>query len=109
PALSDPRGLRPDLHDARDHDDLFVRDPDDDGRVRQLPDTADDRRAGHGVPAPECDLLLDLPWVRAVPVRRTRGGSWAERRMVRLRAARIQGLQPRDQHRLLWIRPDLQR
>ena len=37
---------------------VVVPDP---GRLRQLPRAADDRRAGHGVPAPERALLLALP------------------------------------------------
>ena len=51
---------------ARDHDDLLLHHPDDDGGVRQLPDPADDRRARHGVPAPERAQLLDLPGARAI-------------------------------------------
>ena len=35
--LLSPGGLRPGVHDARDHDDLPVRDPDDHGGVRELP------------------------------------------------------------------------
>ena len=59
-----PEHLRRALLDARDHDDLLLHHPDDDGRVRELPDPADDRRAGHGLPAHERAQLLDLPRAR---------------------------------------------
>ena len=52
-------------HDARHDDDLPRRRPDH-GRLRQLPRAADDRRARHGVPAPQRALVL------AVPARRDR-------------------------------------
>ena len=52
---------RPDLQrprdDARDHDGLPVRHPDPRG-VRELHGPADDRRARHGVPAPERPVVL---------------------------------------------------
>ena len=50
-------GVQPDVHDARHDDDLLLRHADP-VRVRQLPGAADDRRARHGVPAPECLQLL---------------------------------------------------
>ena len=65
-----PEHLRPAVHDARDDDDLLVHHPDDDRRVRELPDAADARRARHGVPAPERAELLDLPRVGHLPLRR---------------------------------------
>ncbi len=49
--------LQPAVHDARHHDDLPVRRADD-GGARQLLRAADDRRARHGLPAPERALLL---------------------------------------------------
>ena len=50
-------GVQPDVHDARHDDDLLLRHADP-VRVRQLPGAADDRRARHGVSAPECLQLL---------------------------------------------------
>ena len=55
------RDVRPAPHHARGDDDLLLHHPDDDGRVRQLPRAAHDRRARHGVPAAERALLLALP------------------------------------------------
>ena len=55
-----PRGVRPALLDARPDDDLPLRHADA-LRLRQLPRAAHDRRARHGVPAPERVRLLGLP------------------------------------------------
>ena len=51
------RALQPAAHAPRHDDDLPVRGAGD-GRVRQLLRAADDRRARHGVPAPERAVLL---------------------------------------------------
>ncbi len=51
------RNLQPAVHDARDDDGLPVRRADDGGPGELLP-AADDRRARHGLPAPERALLL---------------------------------------------------
>ena len=83
--------LRPAVHDARDHDDLLLHHPDDDGGVRELPAPADDRRARHGVPAHERAQLLDLPRLGDLPLheprrsarRRTRAGSTTSRSRAR--------------------------
>ena len=45
-------------HRARPDHDVLHGHAVDDGRVRQLDGAADDRRAGHGLPAPEQHLLL---------------------------------------------------
>src|SRR5207249_6642038 len=50
--------LQPDDDDARADDDLPLRHPDGDRGLRTLPRPADDRRARHGVPAPERAQLL---------------------------------------------------
>ena len=55
------------VHHPRHDDDLPRRRPDP-RRVRQLPDPADDRRARHGVPAPERALVLAVPVRRDPPV-----------------------------------------
>ena len=65
-ALHRARLLQPALHDPRDDDDLPRRRADP-RRLRQLPRPADDRRAGHGLPAPERALLLALPLRRRHP------------------------------------------
>ena len=52
-----PPGLQPALHDPRDHDGVPVRRADDGGPC-QLLRAADDRRARHGIPAPERAVLL---------------------------------------------------
>ena len=54
-------GLQPDLHDARHDDDLPRRDAGA-HRLRQLPRAADDRRARHGVPAPQRDGYWLFPF-----------------------------------------------
>ena len=48
-------------HDDARHDDDLPRRRPDPRRLRQLPRAADDRRARHGVPAPERALVLALP------------------------------------------------
>ncbi len=53
----DAGNLQPAVHDARDDDDLPVRRADD-GGPRELLPAADDRRARHGLPAPERAVLL---------------------------------------------------
>ncbi len=79
--------LQPALHDARVADALPVRHPDA-GGLRQLRRAADDRRAGHGVPAHQRPVVLDAAAGRGhhagrVPrPRRRRGG-----RLDELRAA----------------------
>ena len=100
--------LRPALHDARPHDDLLVHHPDDDGCVRQLPDPADARRARHGIPALECAELLDLPRLGTLRLRGPPPRLRAERGLVRLRPARVTALRPRQKHRVLRARADLQ-
>ena len=56
--------------------------------LRQLPRAADDRRARHGVPAPERVLVLDVPARRHRPLRRVvRLGRRAARRLVVVSAA----------------------
>ena len=55
-----PADLQPAVHDARHDDDLPVRRADD-GRPGQLLRAADDRRARHGLPAPERAVLLAAP------------------------------------------------
>ena len=62
--------LRPALHRPRDDDDLLVHHPDDDRRVRELLRAADDRGAGHGLPADERAQLLGLPRLRHLPLHR---------------------------------------
>ena len=52
--------LQPAVHDARHDDDLPVRRADD-GGPGELLRAADDRRARHGLPAPERALLLAVP------------------------------------------------
>ena len=75
-----PGVQRPDLG-ARGADDLPVRDPGVRG-PRELRDPADDRRAGHGVPAAERALVLAAPDRRdhhALELRRPRwafGAGW---------------------------------
>ena len=71
------------MHGA--HDDLPVRDADV-GRVLQLPDPVDDRRARRRVPAHQRVQLLAVPVRRVVPVLQLVPGRRAERRLVRLRA-----------------------
>ena len=66
---SSPERLRRALHDARGDDDLLLRHPDHDGCLRELPRAADDRRAGHGLPAAERALLLALPRLRHLHLR----------------------------------------
>ena len=51
------RALQPAAHASRHDDDLPVRGPGD-GRLRELLPALDDRRAGHGLPAPERAVLL---------------------------------------------------
>ena len=85
-AVREPAGLQRPLLGARVADDLPVHHP---GlrRTRELRHPADDRRAGHGVPAPERALVLAAPDRRAHDAlellpRRVR------RRLDELRAAR---------------------
>ena len=100
-------GVQPDVHDARHDDDLLLRDADP-VRVRQLPGAADDRRARHGVSAPECLQLLveraqrvsavfQLPR-RERPVRRRQR---AGRGVVGVRAADRARVLTGFEHRLL--------
>src|SRR5439155_21777846 len=89
--------------------DLLLRDPDDDGGVRELPRPPDDRVARHGLPAPERAQLLALPRLGALHVLRARRRDRPRRRLVRLRAARAPPFRPWPQHRLLRAGPDLQR
>ena len=93
-ALPLARRLQPALHHARHDDDLPRRDADA-GRLRQLPRAAHDRRARHGVPAPERDELLAVPVRRRCcctsacsPAARRRPGGSATRRSARRRSAR---------------------
>ena len=104
-----PEHLRPAVHGARDDDDLLVHHPDDDRRVRELLRAADDRGAGHGVPAHERPQLLDLPRLGDLPLHRPVHGLRAERGLVRLRAARVEALRPGREHRVLRARAALQR
>ena len=84
PALA--RGLQPDLHDAR-HDDDLPRRHARAHRLRQLRRAAHDRRARHGLPAPERDGLLALPAGRLPPALQLARGRRTERGLVQLRAA----------------------
>ena len=86
-------GLQPHVHDAR-HDDDLLRGHADPVRLRQLPGAAHDRRARHGVPAPERLQLLADRVRRPAPLlqlhrrqRPLRRRQRARRRLVRLRAA----------------------
>ncbi len=58
-ALPDEDLVQPGRHDPR-HDDDLPRHRPDPRRLRELPRAADDRRARHGVPAPERALVLAL-------------------------------------------------
>ena len=101
----DARGIRPALLDARADDDLPLRHADALG-LRELPRAADDRSAGHGVPAPERVRLLGLPRRRADHVRRAAPRNGAGQRLVQLCAAVAALVQPGHEHRLLrgWAR-----
>ena len=99
--IVDPGALQRPLLDPRGADDLRLRDP---GlrRDRQLRPAADDRGAGHGVPAPERALVLDAADGRpALPGQLRRPRRRLRRRLDRLRAALHRGpagpvvLQPR--------------
>ncbi len=86
------------LHHARHHDGLS-RGHADSVRLRELPGAADDRRARHGVPAPECIQLLDDGVRRPASLfqlhRRLwslRHGQRARRRLVGLCAAHRKGI-----------------
>ena len=84
---SSTRRVQRALLDPRRVDDLRVRDP---GlrRARELRPAADDRRAGHGVPAPERALVLDAADRRpAVPRQLPRPRRRLRRRLDRVRAA----------------------
>ncbi len=109
PARRRPGHLRRAFHPARGDDDLLLHHPDDDGSVRQLPAPADDRRAGHGVPAAERAELLGLPRVGDLRLHEPLPRPGAERRLVRLRAAREREVRPRARDRLLLPRDHLQR
>ena len=102
------RGVRPALLDARPDDDLPLRHADA-LRLRQLPRAADDRRAGHGVPAPERVRLLGLPRRRAAHVRRAAPRDRAGQRLVQLCAAVAALVQPGHEHGLLRGRARLPR
>ena len=88
------------MHGA--HDDLPVRDADV-GRVLQLPDPVDDRRARRRVPADQRVQLLAVPVRRAVPVLQLVPRRRAERRLVRLRAELHH--RPDERHDVLRARP----
>ena len=100
-------GLQPHDDHARHHDGL-PRGRAHPLRLRQLPRAADDRRAGHGLPAPQRPRLLAhrvrrLPSLLQLHRRRgaRRSGQRPRRRVVRLRAPDREGVLPRPQHRLL--------
>ena len=78
--------LQPDLHDARDGDDLPVHHPDP-GRLRELRRAAPDRRAGHGVPADQRPVVLDAAARRHPAVPGLRDGRRRGGRLDELRAA----------------------
>ena len=109
PARRRPGHLRRAFHDARGDDDLLLHHPDDDRSVRQLPAPADDRRTGHGVPAPQRAELLDLPRVGDLRLLEPSHRPGAECRLVRLRAPREREVRPRACGRLLLPRAHLQR
>ena len=70
-------------HDDARHDDDLPRRRPDPRRLRQLPRAADDRRARHGVPAPERALVLALPARRHRPLAElVREGRRGARRLV---------------------------
>ena len=99
--IVDAGDLQQPLLHPRGADDLRLRDP---GlrRDRELRPAADDRRAGHGLPAPQRAQLLDAAAGRAALHRQLpRPGRRLRRRLDRLRAALDRGaagavvLQPR--------------
>src|SRR6266446_7494872 len=100
-------GVQPDVYDAR-HDDDLLRRHADRVRLRELPRPAHDRRAGHGVPAPERFQLLADRVQRAVPLFQLRRWLWplrrrdgSGRRLVRLRASDREDVLTGAQHGLL--------
>src|SRR6267143_1189039 len=100
-------GVQPDVHHAR-HDDDLLRRHADRVRLRELSGPAHDRRAGHGVPAPERLQLLADRVQRAVPLLQLRRRLWpvrrwdgSGRRLVRLRASDVQDVFAGAQHGLL--------
>src|SRR2546421_4747539 len=100
-------GVQPDVHDAR-HDDDLLRRHAARVRLRELSRPAHDRRAGHGVPAPERFQLLADRVQRAVPLfqlrrrlRPLRRGNGSRRGLVRLRTPDIEDVLAGAQHRLL--------
>ena len=88
--VPDAREVQPDLHDARDDDDLPGRRPGV-GGLRELPAAADDRRARRRLPAPERVVVLDVP-VRRHRALRVGLLHAARGRLVLLRAALVQGV-----------------
>src|SRR6267143_1262092 len=100
-------GVQPDVHHAR-HDDDLLRRHADGVRLRELPRPADDRRSGHGVPAPERFQFLADRVQRAVPLFQLRRRVWpvrgrdgSGRRLVRLRAPDGEDVLTGAQHGLL--------
>ena len=83
--VPDAREVQPDLHHARDDDDLPGRRAGV-GGLRELPAAADDRRARRRLPAPERVVVLDVP-VRRPRALRVGVLHAARGRLVLLRAA----------------------
>ena len=98
-ALISRARLQPDLHAARNRDDLLghraVR-----ARSGELSRPAANRRARHGVPAAERDVVLDVSVRRADGVRRRRDATKAPRRRAGRRTRRC----PRSRSPPAWAR-----
>ena len=94
--LPDGELLQQRPHHARHGHGLPLRDADA-RRIRELPHPAHGRREGHGVPAPERPLALDLRLQRLRPPwQLRRQGRAGERRLDVVHAAVRAGLQPRS-------------
>ena len=103
-----PDAVRPGLHDARHDDDLPFHHPGIRG-LRELLHPADDRRAGHGLPPPQCLRLLDASLRRPLPQQQFLPRRRARFRLVRLRPADRAAVQPRPEHGFLGRRSDAAR
>ena len=88
--VPEPREVQPDLHHARDDDDLPRRRAAV-GGLRELPGAADDRRARRRLPAHQRLVVLDVP-VRRDRALRVGLLPAARGRLVLLRAALVQGV-----------------
>ena len=90
--------LQPDVHDARVGDDLLGRHPVP-GGLRELPDAADDRGPGHGVPAHQRPVVL-----AAAAVGAHRDPRLPARRRRQRTAGRATARSPRTSSRRAWAR-----